>query len=295
MRTRGMLAGLGAAAIWGGLYVVSKAVMGVVPPFTLLTLRLVLGALTLWPFVWRRGGLGFDRRTWGQVLGVGAIGFGVSIGLQFVGTDLSTAANGAVVTSATPAFALLFAAALLGEPITGQRLLALSVATVGVLIVVDPRQARLDADLLWGNLALVGAALTWALYSVLVRRVTRAVDTLAFSLGALLGGLPLALPLAGREVAHQALGTITLPVVLGVLYVGVVSTAVAMFLWNYAFATLEAGLAALTFFAQPVVGTLLGVWFLGEHITPLFVLGSLLIGGGVYLASRSPRSPDAPP
>ncbi len=286
MRFRGILAGLSAAAIWGGLYVVSKAVMAVIPPFTLLTLRLVIGVLVLWPFVRRCGGLGFDRSDWRAVLGVGAIGFGVSIGLQFVGTDLSTAANGAVVTAATPAFALLFAAWLLGEPITPRRLLALAVATVGVLMVVDPRRARLDATLLWGNLALVGAALTWALYSVLVRKVTRALDTLSVSLVALLGGLPVAVPMAFWEVAAQGVGTVTLSVLLGVLYVGVISTAVAMFLWNYAFASLEAGDAALTFFAQPVVGVALGAVFLGEHLSLTFLLGSVWIALGMYLASR---------
>jgi drug/metabolite transporter (DMT)-like permease len=38
--------------------------------------------------------------------------------------------------------------------------------------VIDPRNAALDASLFWGNLALLGAALTWALYSVLIRLVT---------------------------------------------------------------------------------------------------------------------------
>ncbi|MBU2610230.1 MAG: EamA family transporter, partial [Chloroflexi bacterium] len=43
----GLLSGLTAAAIWGGMYVVSKVVMEVIPPFSLITLRLILGILTL--------------------------------------------------------------------------------------------------------------------------------------------------------------------------------------------------------------------------------------------------------
>jgi drug/metabolite transporter (DMT)-like permease len=57
-------------------------------------------------------------------------------------------------------------------------------------------------------------------------------------------------------------------------------------LWNTAFATLDAGIASLTFFAQPVVGTALGVIFLGEVITPSFVAGGILIGLGLLIASR---------
>ena len=44
---RGAVYGLGAAAIWGGMYVVSDAVLPVIPPFTLLTLRLVISITIL--------------------------------------------------------------------------------------------------------------------------------------------------------------------------------------------------------------------------------------------------------
>ena len=57
----------------------------------------------------------------------------------------STASNGALVTSATPAFVLLFASWLLHERITARRLLALALATSGVIAVIDPRTARLDS------------------------------------------------------------------------------------------------------------------------------------------------------
>ncbi len=75
-------------------------------------------------------------------------------------------------------------------------------------------------------------------------------------------------------------------VVGGVLFLGVISTALAMVLWNTAFAFVDASLASLTFFAQPVVGTFLGWLFLGEQITPLFLLGGFLIGLGLVVASR---------
>lgn len=58
-----------------------------------------------------------------------------------------------------------------------------------------------------------------------------------------------------------------------------------MHLWNTAFATLDAGVASLTFFAQPMVGSLLGWVFLGEQITPLFLMDGLLIGTELVIAS----------
>ncbi len=282
----GLLCGLGAASIWGGMYVVSKVVLDVIPPFALLTLRLLLGSVTLWLVVMARGGVHLSRRAFWRVFGVGFVGYGISIGLQFVGTRLSTASNGALLTSSTPAFVLLFAALLLGERITLPRLLALVMASLGVLIVIDPRTAQFSPQLFLGNLILLAAGVTWALYSVLVRVVTRDVGVLATSLVAFLGGLPLSLPLAAWEVGAQGVGEITAGILGGILFLGIISTALAMYLWNTAFAVLDAGVASLTFFAQPVVGTLLGAVFLHERITPLFLLGGLLIGGGLVLAAR---------
>jgi drug/metabolite transporter (DMT)-like permease len=282
----GMLSGLSAAGIWGGMYVVSKIVLDIIPPFALITTRLILGGLTLFVILRLRGPIKIAKRDLWHVFAVGSIGYGMSLGLQFVGTKLSTAANGSLVTSATPAFVLIFAHRLLGERITRWRFLALLVSTIGVLAVVDPRSATLKTSLFWGNMALLGAALTWALYSVLIRVVTRDLDVLTVSLIAFLGGLPIAIPAGVAELVTHGAGPITLWVVMGVLFLGIICTALAMYLWNNAFALIDANRASLTFFAQPVVGTLLGWLFLGETITPLFIFGGLLIALGLILASR---------
>ena len=286
----GLLCGLGAAAIWGGMYVVSKVVLEIIPPFTLVTIRLLLGALTLAIVLVIRGFPGVFRRRFLQVLGVGFVGYGVSLSLQFLGTKLSTAANGSLVTSATPAFVLIFASILLKEKITLLRLISLVLATLGVIAVIDPRSAQLNPELFLGNLALIGAAITWALYSVLVRKTTQDLDVLPFSLIAFLGGLPVTLPAGAWEAATLGIGEITPGVIGGILFLGVISTALAMVLWNTAFALVDASLASLTFFAQPVVGTLLGWLFLGEEITPLFLLGGFLIGLGLALSTREKQA-----
>jgi drug/metabolite transporter (DMT)-like permease len=284
----GILCGLGAASIWGGMYVVSKVVLEIIPPFSLVTLRLILGAITLTIILFLRGFPTISRRQVWQVLGVGFVGYGISLSLQFLGTKLSTAANGSLVTSATPAFVLLFAWVLLREKITWRRLLALFLATLGVIAVIDPRSAQLNPDLFMGNLLLIGAAITWALYSVLVRKVTQNIDVLLFSLIAFIGGVPIVIPAGVWELSTTGVGEISLGVVGGILFLGVIATALAMVLWNTAFAYVDASLASLTFFAQPLVGIFLGWLFLREKITPLFLLGGLLIGIGLVISSREP-------
>jgi drug/metabolite transporter (DMT)-like permease len=281
----GLIAGLTAASIWGGMYVVSKVVLDVIPPFALLFTRLVLGVIALGTVIAFRPKVTLTKEQFGRIFLVGFVGYGISLGFQFVGTKLSTASNGSLVTSTTPAFVLLFAPLLLNEKTTPRGLVALIVSTLGVVAVIDPRNAELSPSLFWGNLSLLAAALTWALYSVLVRKVSQTGDLLTASAIMLAGGIPSSLLFGYWEIQSQGIGEITLGVVGGILFLGIISTAIAMFLWNYAFAKLPAAVASLTFFAQPVVGTILGVLLLGEHITPLFMLGGVMIGIGLVIAS----------
>lgn len=286
----GLIAGLTAASIWGGMYVVSKVVLEVIPPFSLLTLRLLMGAMTLAVAMHLRNKksnskISVSKKIFWTSFWVGFVGYGISLGFQFVGTKLSTASNGALITSTTPAFVLLFAPFLLGEKTTPRRIMALTVATLGVLAVIDPRTAELSPSLFWGNMSLLAAGLTWALYSVLVRKVSKDADLLSSSAMMLLGGLPTSGAFSVWEINTQGVGEITLGIIGGLLFLGIISTAVAMFLWNYAFAELPAAVASLTFFAQPVVGAVLGWFFLAETITPLFILGGVLITIGILIAT----------
>ena len=88
----GLFAGLTAASIWGGMYVVSKVVLEVIPPFSLLAIRLVMGALVLGIVILIRDKRAEQKTTltkevfWSSFL-VGVVGYGISLGFQFVGDE----------------------------------------------------------------------------------------------------------------------------------------------------------------------------------------------------------------
>lgn len=283
---RGILFGLLAAAIWGGMYVVSDVVLKTIPPFTLLTLRLLLGiaVLGIMTYLQREKMQRPTRTQVLQVIGIGILGFGISVGAQFVGTDESSAINGSLVTSASPAFILIFAAILLHEKLTTQRILAVVLATIGVIIIIDPAKADFGSETFRGNIALAIAAVTWGLYSILIRRVSATIDTLIITLIAFFGGLLLTVPAAAVELQSRPIGQIDGGTILGVLYLGIISTAGAMWLWNRAFALVDGSIASLTFFAQPLVGAVLSVILLHQEAPTSLLIGGLLIAVGVLLS-----------
>lgn len=63
----GLISGLSAAAIWGGMYVVSKVVMETIPPFTLITSRLLLGVGVLYIALLIRGGVKVTKHSFWKV------------------------------------------------------------------------------------------------------------------------------------------------------------------------------------------------------------------------------------
>jgi drug/metabolite transporter (DMT)-like permease len=282
----GVIAGIAAASIWGGMYVVSKAVLDIIPPFVLLSLRLILGVLCLLLILTINKKWMLSKQLIFKALLVGFVGYGISLGFQFTGTKLSTASNAALVTSASPVFILLFGVWILKERVTRNRVIALLLASLGVVAVVDPRTLIFGGAEVIGNLILIGAALTWGLYSVLIKRLSQHGSVLEVSMYAFLGGLPLSMTAAGFERDLIVWHAINGVVILGVLYLGIISTALAMYLWNSALARLDAGIVSLLFFAQPVVGASLGVIFLGEALSHGFWVGAALISAGLLLAAR---------
>lgn len=287
--------GLGAAAIWGGMYVVSDVVLPVIPPFTLLSLRLLISVIVLGAIVF-----GIQKSAlppWPvirEALIVGVVGFGISLGAQFTGTDRSNAVNGSLITSASPAFILIFAYFILRERLTALRIVSVALATVGVVVIINPAEANFSSQTFIGDLLLALAALTWGLYSVLTKRSGARISTLMFSFLAPVGGLLISLPAAAWELTTRPIGEITPAITLGILYLGVVSTAIAMWAWNRAFALVDASVASLYFFAQPLVGTLLGVLVLSQPLSPTIALGGVLIAVGVLISIIRPRTAPAP-
>ena len=285
-RIRGPLYLATAAGIWGSIYVVSKVLLTVIDPLELVWLRYTIAVTTL-----ALCGLA-TKQTWRValadlplILAVGLIGYFLSIWAQFAGTHLSSAQMGSVITAATPAFMVVFARLLLGEAITVKKALSLFLATAGVLCIVGIGEMGDSSRL--GGVILGLAALTWALMSVLVKKVPRECSLLVVTTYAILAATVAMTPLAVLQMEAAHWQVILRPAILsGILYIGIVSTAGAFYFWNKGLQLVDAGTGGLYFFFQPLVGTLFGWLFLGEQVAWTFWLGSALIVAGVLLVIR---------
>lgn len=276
-----------AASIWGGMFVVVKVVVPSVPPFLLVWSRYLIAivALTLLGLQqhvhWH-----VEKKDWPLLISIGVIGQLASIVFQETGTMLANAQIGSIITATTPAFMTLFAAWLLKEQLTVVKLLAVTSATIGVILAGGGLHFQAHQTL--GVLSLTVAALTWALMSVLLKKVPARYSALQVTtigtLVALIGLTPVTL-----IVYHSFNWAVMLTPKVGggILYLGIISTAIAFVMWNKGLQLLQASQSGLFFFFQPLVGSLLGWLVLGEALHVSFVFGCLLIFIGVGLTLRN--------
>lgn len=278
-----------AASIWGSMYVVSKYVLEFVPPFTLLWLRYAIAGLLLSIFMIISRKYKVKAKDLRLLIWIGFIGYFVSVGTQFLGTKLSDAHTGALLTASSPVFTFLLARMLLQETITRRKLLSLVLSIVGMVTVIGFSPAAHNS---WaGSLYLVIAAITWALLSVYVKKASANYSSLTITTYAILFALLFTTPAAAWEMQSHTLELFANPLVwLGTLYIGMISTAVAFFLWNKGMDLMDASVGSLFLCFQPIVGSFLGWYLLNEQLDARFFIGAALIIGGLIVVSSNKKA-----
>ncbi|MFC5591435.1 DMT family transporter [Sporosarcina soli] len=282
-----------ASSIWGGMYVVVKVVVAVIPPLELVWMRyfIALIALVIIGLVTRQNWR-IQRHHFGIIFAISLIGYVISIVTQETGTMLSTAQMGAIITSTTPAFMVLFASLILKERLTLKKAISVSLATIGVITIVGIDDINMTSML--GGISLIIAALTWALMSVLIKRVPSDYSQIVVTTYATFIAFVVLTPFVIPRLPQIDPNDLMDPTIWGgLLYLGIISTSIAFLLWNRGLQMLNASSGGIFFFFQPVVGTLLGWLILGETISITFWIGSILILLGVLIVINDrPEEPN---
>ncbi|MFG3283962.1 DMT family transporter [Streptomyces sp. NPDC048111] len=290
-RTPGGTGGLGlvlaavATVVWSGSFVASRALHDSVPPVQAAFWRWLIAIAAVAPFAvretWRQRAL--IRRHLGYLVLASLLGITVYNTLVNQAGTSTSAGNMGMIMAASPVLMAVHER-LTGGRLGTRRTLGLLVAVAGVLFLVS--KGSLDLDLAPGDLWMVAAALSFASYSVLLRRRPAELGPLAFLFTTFVLGALLLAPVYGISLAAQG-GFAATPATVGpLLYVGVLSSAVAFFAWNRAIALIGAARAGVVYYLQPVCVALLSYPLLGEAMGSGQLVAMGLILGGVVLGSR---------
>ncbi len=278
-----------------GIVALSTAVVFVklseLPPSFLASMRLLLGALILWPFV---GGK-IERLPGRRHPLIAALPAALLLGAHFVtwfiGVRETTAANATLIVNLSPVimpFALL---AIVGERVTGREVVGSILAVMGV-VVLGADSASIDATSLRGDLICVVGMVLAVLYLVLARRNAggRGIISYLVPLYAIAGVATLIYSAASGEIAQMLRTTYSWPrELLLMVTLAVVPTAFGHSVLNWAMVHLRGQVVATASLGQVVFAAILAWWALGEVPADSFYLACVFIGLGALVVILKPR------
>jgi drug/metabolite transporter (DMT)-like permease len=271
--------------MWGSSYLFIKLAVDDFGTFTLVALRLAVGAVLLWAVVLAtRQELPREPRIYGHLFVMGLVNIVIPFALITWAEQSVDSSLAAILTAPVPLFAIVIAPFFLhDEPIRVNGVVGLLVGFVGVVILTSRDLAIGDSDLA-GEIALLGAAFSYAIGAVYARRNMRGVPPLIpavfqVSFALVVSGV-IAL-LAERPWEAQP----DLEAIFSILWLGIVGSGLAYLVVFRLFAAWGATRTTMVAYEIPVVGILLGYFVLAEPVDIRLLIGTALVVGGVALVN----------
>lgn len=276
---------------WSGNFVVGRGIQGTVPPITLAFWRWLVAFCILLPFALRPMLRQRDLllRHWKILALLGVLGVGTFNTLVYIGLASTTATNGVLLNSAIPVLIVLISWLFMGHRVSRLQVLGivLSLAGVVTIIVKGDLSGLLRLQFTMGDLWVFVATVSWAAYTVLLRKRPAGLSSLAFLGTTVAVGLLFNLPLFLGELATGARMEIRLASFAAIAYIGVFPSVLAYLFWNRAVAEVGPNKSGMFVHLMPVFGTLLAIALLGEAFHFHHAIGFALIILGIVLATRT--------
>ena len=284
----GYLFALFTITVWGSTFISSKLLLRSYAPCQIMLTRFLLAYGALWLLRPRR--LKLERKRELAFLLLGLSGCSLYFYTENTALTYTLASNVSIIVAAAPMFTALLAHFTGQERFRSGTLWGFLAAFTGVVLVVCNGTFVLKLNPR-GDLLALGAAACWAVYSVLLRRVSQDLDPLLVTRRTLFWGAVTALPMVLAEGVPYPVEPLLTPVVAGnFLFLGLIGSGLCYVLWNKAFLLLGVVATNNFIYLNPFVTIVTARLFLKEPISPLAILGACLITAGVVIAQREPAA-----
>ncbi|WP_284310068.1 DMT family transporter [Labrys miyagiensis] len=272
---------LALSVLWGGSFFFTHVAIAALPPFTIVTLRVGLAAfilLAMLPFFGLR--LPADARVWAAFLGMGLLNNVVPFCLIVWGQTHIASGLAAILNATTPLWTVVVAhVATAEERMTGNRLAGVLIGLAGVVLMIGPDALRGFGTDILAQLAVLGAAISYAFAAIFGRRFRRmGMAPMVTATGQVSASALMLLPVCLLIDRPWTLAMPGLPVWAAIVGMAALSTALGYMLYFRILASAGATNLALVTFLIPVSAIMLGALVLGETLQPKHFAGMALIG-----------------
>ncbi len=281
-----------------GSYIFGKAAAVGFDDPAVLTLARALGAAII--FLLGTGTLiprpRFAPREWLQLLGFGILLVPCNQYCFLRGLQYTVPSHPALFYALTPLGVMALDSLRSARPPAGLKMAGVGLALAGVILILRPwEQGASFSQIRTGDYWMMGAVLSWIIYTVAARPLCQRHDPRTVTAWSLIIGASLMLPAAGEDLAALPLTTITADVWFSLVWLALITSVVMMQLWNLLLRNLTAVEVAICTNAQPPMTVLLtaimtAVGFLDRQpdLGLLFFTGMLMVLGGVMLVQLRP-------
>jgi drug/metabolite transporter (DMT)-like permease len=272
---------------WGSNFVFGSMLVQEFPPLLLSAIRLSTTSLSLFFYAWSSKKLGkVTLQDFKLLIPMGIVGTLCNQAAFFTGLETVDATTASLITSLAPITVALLAAVFLKETITKQMVVGSIVAIVGIFFVVGQSDGM---KLSIGVLFIFLAMLTFSVSIIIMRKLTDRIDPFTATVYSTIIGSAMVVPVA---LVKEPLTAVSPHVWAWLL---LFATAILMqglcnLIWNMQLKKVGAGKTSVFLNLQPFVAMIVGFLLLGTPITVVQVIGSLLIVGGVILATVQRRN-----
>ena len=279
-------------AIWGSTFVFTKLLLqNGLSPAQIFTLRFIIAYVLLLAFALTKRRFRLFCDNWRDELlmvVLGITGGSVYFLAEIAAMLYTTATNTSLIVCSCPLFAMLLFAIVYrhSERISKIQALGSVIACLGMAVVVLNGHFVLHLSPL-GDMLAFAACLCWAIYSLLMKPATQRYSSLFITRKVFFYGLLTILPYYIFVPGFPPVEVLLRPEVLwNLLFLSVVASMICYILWNWVIGKLGAVIATNWVYFNPITTIIFAWLLLHEQITVWFLLGTILILSGMYLAER---------
>lgn len=274
------------SVLWGGSFFFIEVLVDFLPPLTIVTFRVALAAVLLWIIILAMK-LPIPRtgQAWRALFMLGFLNNALPFLLITWGQTQINSGLASILNATTPFFTVVIAGAFLAdEKLTRNKLIGVLVGLIGTVVLIGPEALGGVSGSMLGQLAVMGAALSYAIAAAFSRRFKAwGFSPFIVATGQVSTAALMLLPMTLYVDQPWDLAVPPLEGVLSLLGLATLSTVVAYILYFRLIASAGATNAALVTFLIPISAILLGVFVLGESFTGLQAAGMVLIALGLLI------------
>lgn len=270
--------------IWGAGFPIYKWALTELPPFTFAFIRFFIGALIILPFVINN--LKVAREDYKTLILVSIISVSIQIPLLFFGLKLAPSINAPVIIAMGPIILIVASAIFLKEKVKAKTIAGTLISLLGIsAIMIGPLIVSGLSGGLLGNFLILLATICGVIQALLLKKLTAKNDVMVLLFWMfLIGSLPLLPFVIWESTSFNIFTDITMKGIIGILY-GIYFTAIlAHYLFIYGVSKIKASEVGIFSYVDPVAAVIVAVPLLGEVITPYYLVGSLLVFLGIFIA-----------